>query len=76
MDYSLLVGIHDLKRGNKDNIRDNHLQLFQPQTKRVERQLSLRNKRESKAQIVRKAIATADPTKLDVSQLPDNTFTE
>lgn len=76
MDYSLLIGIHDLKRGNRDNIRDNHLQLFQPYTKRVERQLSLRNKRESKAQIVRKAIATADPTKLDVSKLSGALSTE
>ncbi|KAI8581500.1 hypothetical protein K450DRAFT_231591 [Umbelopsis ramanniana AG] len=76
MDYSLLVGVHDLRRGNKDNIRDNHLQLFQPQTKRMERQLSLRNKRESKAQIVRKAIASAETTRLDVSKLPEIISTE
>lgn len=30
MDYSLLVGMHDLRRGNKDNLREKTLQVFQP----------------------------------------------
>ncbi|KAK3690976.1 Phosphatidylinositol-4-phosphate 5-kinase [Vermiconidia calcicola] len=30
MDYSLLVGIHDLSRGNEDGLRDKTLQVFQP----------------------------------------------
>ncbi|KAF2144609.1 uncharacterized protein K452DRAFT_306414 [Aplosporella prunicola CBS 121167] len=30
MDYSMLVGIHDLERGNDENLRDKTLQVFQP----------------------------------------------
>lgn len=36
MDYSLLVGIHDLERGNEDNLRDKTLQVFQPGGESVE----------------------------------------
>ena len=30
MDYSLLIGIHDVSRGNEENLRDKTLQVFNP----------------------------------------------
>ena len=30
MDYSLLVGMHDLEKGNEENLRETTLQVFQP----------------------------------------------
>ena len=36
MDYSLLVGIHDLERGNEENLRDKTLKVFQPGGNRPE----------------------------------------
>ncbi|KIY64547.1 SAICAR synthase-like protein [Cylindrobasidium torrendii FP15055 ss-10] len=30
MDYSLLVGIHNMRRGNRDNVRKNTLKVFEP----------------------------------------------
>lgn len=73
MDYSLLIGVHDMMRGNKDNIRDTTLQSFQPNTKSIQRRETLMKRRSSKAQVVRKAIAAANPDKLDVSKLPEET---
>lgn len=29
MDYSLLIGLHDMGRGNRDRLRDDQLRVFQ-----------------------------------------------
>lgn len=34
MDYSLLVGVHNVKRGNRDNLRKNTLKVFSPTPRR------------------------------------------
>ncbi|KAK4687822.1 1-phosphatidylinositol-4-phosphate 5-kinase, partial [Tremellales sp. Uapishka_1] len=69
MDYSLLVGIHNMERGNRDNLRENSLTVFHPEMP-VRRKPSA-VKPSSDASNVRKAIRRSDPKSLDVaSQLP------
>lgn len=70
MDYSLLVGVHDMLRGNKDKVRDTTLQTFQPNTKSIQRRITQMRRRTSQLQVVREAIAKANLRKIDVSQLP------
>ncbi|KAG0177198.1 Phosphatidylinositol-4-phosphate 5-kinase [Apophysomyces sp. BC1021] len=73
MDYSLLIGLHDLRRGNTEGIRDTHLHVVQPHTKELQRQLSShQSRRKSKADIVRKAIKYSNTVQLDPSELPES----
>ncbi|RSH89488.1 Phosphatidylinositol-4-phosphate 5-kinase [Saitozyma podzolica] len=68
MDYSLLVGIHNMERGNRDNLRENQLSVFHPT---VPRRKPSSVKPAAEASNVRKAIRRSDPKSLDVaSQLP------
>ncbi|KAF9942790.1 Phosphatidylinositol-4-phosphate 5-kinase [Mortierella alpina] len=77
MDYSLLIGIHDIERGNKDNIRDNTLKVFHPDTtKQLVREPSRRDKRESKVNALRMAVKVSDPVALGPSTLPSDSFSE
>ncbi|GBB90526.1 hypothetical protein RclHR1_01750025 [Rhizophagus clarus] len=65
MDYSLLVGLHDTSRGNKDKVREDFF-VFQPNTTKIER-IPSSHKRESKASKLRKAIGETEPSKLGPS---------
>jgi 1-phosphatidylinositol-4-phosphate 5-kinase len=72
MDYSLLVGIHDVRKGNTEGIRDQSLHMVTPRTDQLERRFSYSTVRKSKdkADIVRKALRNANPVHIDTSELP------
>ncbi|GAM43719.1 1-phosphatidylinositol-4-phosphate 5-kinase [Talaromyces pinophilus] len=55
MDYSLLVGIHDLGRGNEEKLRDKTLQVFQPGGDRDDDPSTLLTRTPSKLENARKA---------------------
>ena len=85
MDYSLLVGIHDLRRGNEENLRDKTLQVFQPGGKRNEEpQPSMLTRTPSKLENARKArelrqiIKREKPVPMDqsTSKMPDEILEE
>ena len=80
MDYSLLVGIHDLERGNEENLRDKTLQVFQPGGEEAsEPQPNILTRTPSKLESARKAkelrqmIKTQKPVPMDqtTSKMPD-----
>ncbi|KAL8718766.1 MAG: hypothetical protein Q9225_004129 [Loekoesia sp. 1 TL-2023] len=85
MDYSLLVGIHDLSRGNEENLRDRTLRVFQPGGDRgTEPQPNLLTRTPSKLENQRKArelrqiIKKEKPVPLEksTSRMPDEMLEE
>lgn len=85
MDYSLLVGIHDLGKGNEENLRDKTLQIFQPGGERSEEPMAnvlmrtpskVENAR--KARELRQIIKREKPIPLDqsTSKMPDEMLEE
>ncbi|PIA19471.1 SAICAR synthase-like protein [Coemansia reversa NRRL 1564] len=77
MDYSLLVGIHDLNKGNAAKLRDTTLSMFDPRTTDVH-QLN----RLTRAHTIRKKVVHTDPVALDalplgtLPPLPESMFQE
>ncbi|KAJ3165157.1 Phosphatidylinositol-4-phosphate 5-kinase [Irineochytrium annulatum] len=86
MDYSLLVGYHDLARGNADNIRDATLAVFEPNAETLQRRTSSsagnaqfatgpRGRGSgNRASTMRRMLAVADPVPLgpSSSRLPES----
>ncbi|KAJ1940853.1 Phosphatidylinositol-4-phosphate 5-kinase [Linderina pennispora] len=64
MDYSLLVGIHDLAKGNASKLRDTTLSVFDPQTTDVQRQNRL-----TRAHTIRDKVQRVHPVALDALPL-------
>jgi len=85
MDYSLLVGIHDLSKGNDEKLRDKTLQVFHPGGERAEEPQpislartpsKLENAR--KARELRQLIKNEKPVPMEKSafQMPDEILEE
>lgn len=76
MDYSLLTGIHNIGRGNVDNLRDGMLTVFQPDTVKVRRKPT-QLKRDADASAVRQAVQRSDPKALShKNALPEQDTSE
>jgi len=73
MDYSLLVGIHNMRRGNRDNLRSNTLKVFSPDVPRMRRKASQAKGGRQEALAMRKAMRQSDPKALsaETTRLPD-----
>ncbi|KAI9140810.1 SAICAR synthase-like protein [Paraphysoderma sedebokerense] len=78
MDYSLLVGIHDLKRGNMEGLRDTMLSVFEPNQDTLSRTAAQAqgmqgDKRMSRVMAVKAAIKESHPIALgpSSSKLPE-----
>ncbi|EGO04015.1 hypothetical protein SERLA73DRAFT_45787 [Serpula lacrymans var. lacrymans S7.3] len=70
MDYSLLVGIHNVRRGNRDNVRSNTLKVFSPAVPPIRRKITqIKGGRSPEAIAMRQAMRTSDPKRLGAGTL-------
>lgn len=85
MDYSLLVGIHDLNKGNEENLRDKTLRVFQPGgDEETEPQIKMLTRTPSKlentlqAKQLREIIKKEKPVPMDksTSKMPEEMLEE
>ncbi|ORX47297.1 hypothetical protein BCR36DRAFT_584805 [Piromyces finnis] len=73
MDYSLLVGIHNMNKGNQENIRDTTLSIIEPNPESLSKQSAMISHRNSKAIAIVRAFAESNPVALTSSALPSDT---
>jgi len=76
MDYSLLVGCHNMTKGNQENIRDTTLSIIEPNPESLSKQSAMvANHRNSKAIAIVRAFAESNPVALgpSSSSLPSDT---
>jgi 1-phosphatidylinositol-4-phosphate 5-kinase len=69
MDYSLLVGCHNLNKGNKDNIRDSTLSIIEPNPESLNKKLDSKRKTKNDPMAIAlaRAIAETEPVSLEIS---------
>ncbi|KAH8099905.1 SAICAR synthase-like protein [Cristinia sonorae] len=60
MDYSLLVGIHSMRRGNRDNVRSNTLKLFSPEVPVLRRKQTGKGPKSPDAIAIRRIMRESD----------------
>ncbi|OJT04907.1 Phosphatidylinositol 4-phosphate 5-kinase its3 [Trametes pubescens] len=72
MDYSLLVGIHSMRRGNRDNVRRNTLRVFSPDMPVINRKKTIgKGPQSPEAIAMRRIMREADPQRLGTITLPE-----
>ncbi|CAB10125.1 Phosphatidylinositol 4-phosphate 5-kinase its3 [Schizosaccharomyces pombe] len=78
MDYSLLVGIHDLSRGNRDKIRNSILSVYDPNVSQHRVPSINGNESHSNVHVIRQVVNSTGPVSLDQScnLLPTDQFVE
>ncbi|KAH9924066.1 uncharacterized protein B0H18DRAFT_955645 [Fomitopsis serialis] len=70
MDYSLLVGIHNMRRGNRDNVRSNTLKVFSPEMHHVRRKpTQVKGPGSPDAIAMRRIMRESDPKRLGSATL-------
>ncbi|THH27641.1 hypothetical protein EUX98_g6540 [Antrodiella citrinella] len=60
MDYSLLVGIHNMQRGNRDNVRSNTLRVFSPEVPNLRRKQTVKGPKSPEAVAMRRIMRSSD----------------
>ncbi|KZT66258.1 SAICAR synthase-like protein [Daedalea quercina L-15889] len=70
MDYSLLVGVHNMRRGNKDNVRSNTLKVFSPHVPVIRRKPThVKGPGSPDAVAMRRIMRESDPKRLGSATL-------
>ncbi|GJE99794.1 phosphatidylinositol phosphate kinase-like protein [Phanerochaete sordida] len=73
MDYSLLVGIHNMVRGNRDNVRRNTLKVFSPDVPILRRKPTMgqssKGASSPEAIAMRRVVRESDPQALDTEHV-------
>lgn len=76
MDYSLLVGIHNMVRGNRDNVRRNTLKVFSPDVPLLRRKPTMGQSKgpsSPEAIAMRRVVRESDPQALDTEHVAPDT---